>query len=211
MRFPDKIISSCIWVALPVDWVILHWYACGADGRSFGVRSRDYQIDFLIHGAPLRAGELRYYFLLFLTSSSSKRPLGVWSDLYVRCMYYAAQYTLYVKLLAVTWNYTYRKLEIACNLNLGRWVWTSSRKRPLCGSILVSNHLPQTTTKSSLFGWSLTRGLTVFIFLLLSPGTCLLPPALKCNCISFSEWLVRDLAWGRNNKATHELHGLVNH
>ena len=25
---------SCIWVAIPVDWVILHWYACGADGRS---------------------------------------------------------------------------------------------------------------------------------------------------------------------------------
>ena len=37
------------WVAaIPVDWVILHWYACGADGRSLarslGVRSRDYQI-----------------------------------------------------------------------------------------------------------------------------------------------------------------------
>ena len=31
-----------------VDWVILHWYACGADGqslaRSLFVRSRDYQI-----------------------------------------------------------------------------------------------------------------------------------------------------------------------
>ena len=25
---------SCIWVPLPVDWVILHWYTCGADGRS---------------------------------------------------------------------------------------------------------------------------------------------------------------------------------
>ena len=25
---------SCIWVAKPVEWVILHWYACGADGRS---------------------------------------------------------------------------------------------------------------------------------------------------------------------------------
>ena len=38
--------SSCIWVVIPVDWVILHSYACGADGRSeaFGVRSRDYQI-----------------------------------------------------------------------------------------------------------------------------------------------------------------------
>ena len=61
MRFPAKITSSCIWVAIPVDWVILHWYACGADGRSLGravgVRSRDYQIlsdvSFLTHGAPL--------------------------------------------------------------------------------------------------------------------------------------------------------------
>ena len=36
MQFPAKITSSCIWVAIPVDWVILHWYACGADGRSGG-------------------------------------------------------------------------------------------------------------------------------------------------------------------------------
>ena len=36
---------SCVWVAIPVDWVILHWYAaCVADGQSVGVRSRDYQI-----------------------------------------------------------------------------------------------------------------------------------------------------------------------
>ena len=35
MQFPAKIASSCIWVAIPVDWVILHWYACDADGRSF--------------------------------------------------------------------------------------------------------------------------------------------------------------------------------
>ena len=42
----------CISVAIPVDWIILHWYACGADGlsggrsvgRSVGVKSRDYQI-----------------------------------------------------------------------------------------------------------------------------------------------------------------------
>ena len=25
---------SCFWVAIPVDWVILNWYACGADGQS---------------------------------------------------------------------------------------------------------------------------------------------------------------------------------
>ena len=44
---PNKTVSF-IWVAIPVDWVILHWYACGADGqsvgRSVGVRSRNYQI-----------------------------------------------------------------------------------------------------------------------------------------------------------------------
>ena len=31
-----------IWVAITVEWVILHWYACGVDGRAGG-RSRDYQ------------------------------------------------------------------------------------------------------------------------------------------------------------------------
>ena len=36
MRFPAKITSSCISVAIPVDWVILHWYACVEDGLSFG-------------------------------------------------------------------------------------------------------------------------------------------------------------------------------
>ena len=48
MRIPTKITSNCIWVAIPVDWIILHWYTCGADerslGRAVGVRSRDYQI-----------------------------------------------------------------------------------------------------------------------------------------------------------------------
>ena len=42
LRFPSKITWSCIWFVIPVLWVLLHWYACGADGRS-GVRSRDYQ------------------------------------------------------------------------------------------------------------------------------------------------------------------------
>ena len=30
---PNKTLS-CIWVVIPVDWVILYWYPCGADGRS---------------------------------------------------------------------------------------------------------------------------------------------------------------------------------
>ena len=34
MRFPAKTTSSCISVAIPVDLVILHWYACVADGWS---------------------------------------------------------------------------------------------------------------------------------------------------------------------------------
>ena len=38
MRFPAKITSRCIWVAISksIDWVILHWYALGADGRANG-------------------------------------------------------------------------------------------------------------------------------------------------------------------------------
>ena len=51
MRFPFKKTSSCVWVAIPIDWVILRWFACGADGRTVGraggrvdVQSRDYQI-----------------------------------------------------------------------------------------------------------------------------------------------------------------------
>ena len=63
MRFPAKITSSCIWVAIPVDWVILHWYTCGADGRSLGRAVYGHVITkfsrmgrllhFLTHGAPL--------------------------------------------------------------------------------------------------------------------------------------------------------------
>ena len=56
MRFPAKITSSCIWVAIPVVWVILHCYACGADGRSVG-RTVKWLPKFL--GAPLRV-ELHY-------------------------------------------------------------------------------------------------------------------------------------------------------
>lgn len=36
--FPNKTLSF-IWVAIPVDWIILNWHACGADGRSVGVWS----------------------------------------------------------------------------------------------------------------------------------------------------------------------------
>ena len=35
-RLPAKITLSCIWVTIPVDWVILHWYTCGAEGLSGG-------------------------------------------------------------------------------------------------------------------------------------------------------------------------------
>ena len=64
MRFPVKITSSCIWVAIPVDWIILHWYACGADGRVV------YHIFLpMVIRCALRARELRYQsttFLMFL-------------------------------------------------------------------------------------------------------------------------------------------------
>ena len=63
MRFPAKIPSSCIGVAIPVDWVILHWYAFGVDGRSLGRSLYSHVITkfsqmgnllhFLTHGAPL--------------------------------------------------------------------------------------------------------------------------------------------------------------
>ena len=65
MRLPVKITSRCIWVAIPVDRVILHWNACGADGRSGGRSVYGYVMTkfspmgslphFLTHGAPLRA------------------------------------------------------------------------------------------------------------------------------------------------------------
>ena len=64
---------SYIWVAIPVDWIILHWYACGADGRSGGRSVYGHVITkfsrmgclphFFTYGAPLGAlleRELRY-------------------------------------------------------------------------------------------------------------------------------------------------------
>ena len=66
---PNKTLS-CIWVAIPVDWVILHWYACDADGRSlarsvYGLAitkfSRKGRLPhFLSYGAPPRRGASRF-------------------------------------------------------------------------------------------------------------------------------------------------------
>ena len=47
VRSPAKIASSCIWVAIPVNWVILHWYACGADRRSLGQCTVTWLLNFL--------------------------------------------------------------------------------------------------------------------------------------------------------------------
>ena len=48
MRFPAKITSFCIWVAIPVDLLIELFYiglpVVRTDGRSVGVRSSEYQI-----------------------------------------------------------------------------------------------------------------------------------------------------------------------
>ena len=72
MRFPAKVTSNCIWVAIFVDWVILHWFACGADrrsgGRAYGHVITKFSwmarlLHFLTHGAPLsslRVRELHY-------------------------------------------------------------------------------------------------------------------------------------------------------
>ena len=48
MQFSGKKVSSCIWVGVPVDWVILHCYTCGADKRAVDrtnghVTTRHYQ------------------------------------------------------------------------------------------------------------------------------------------------------------------------
>ena len=77
MRFPGKITSSSIWVAIPVDWVILHWYTCCADGRSGGRCAVKWLPSFLgwvvyhiflpiVLRCALRARELRYYITYFL-------------------------------------------------------------------------------------------------------------------------------------------------
>ena len=42
----QKHLELSVTSVIPVDWVILHWYACGANGRTVGrkgVRSHDYQ------------------------------------------------------------------------------------------------------------------------------------------------------------------------
>ena len=59
MRFPAKITSSCIRVAITVDWVILHWYARYCYIRTYGhVIAKIYRTGrlphFLTHGAPLQ-------------------------------------------------------------------------------------------------------------------------------------------------------------
>ena len=80
MRFPVKITLSCIWVATPVDWVILHWYACGANGRSGGQSVYGHVITnfswmgslphFLTHGAPLRVHSAINFWLIICSHVS---------------------------------------------------------------------------------------------------------------------------------------------
>ena len=56
---------SCIWVAIPADWIIWHWYACGTDTRSvYGhVITKFSRIGrlphFLSYGAPPMGGAKR--------------------------------------------------------------------------------------------------------------------------------------------------------
>ena len=56
MRFPAKITLHL--VAIPVDWVILHWYACGVDGRAYGhvitkISRMGTWLDFFRYGSTL--------------------------------------------------------------------------------------------------------------------------------------------------------------
>ena len=47
---------SCIWVAIPANWVILYWCACGANGHVTTEISQMHRLpNFLTYGAPLRA------------------------------------------------------------------------------------------------------------------------------------------------------------
>ena len=45
----------CIWVAIPVDWVIMHWFTCGADGSAYGHVIDYYQWCTARAGDPLQA------------------------------------------------------------------------------------------------------------------------------------------------------------
>ena len=68
MWFPAKITSSCIWVAIPVDWFILHCYACGAGGRRSVGRMA------------------RYHIFLGMGLQSRARGAPVWIGLKGRCL-----------------------------------------------------------------------------------------------------------------------------
>ena len=91
MRLPVKMTFSCIWVSIPVDWVVLRWYACGADGRSggrsVGVRSRDYQIFenkfnhcFFFSLLPFFSFPLffAFYFLFFRECEGRSQPIALY-------------------------------------------------------------------------------------------------------------------------------------
>ena len=60
--------------AIPVDWVILHWYACGAEGRAYAhVIINAQWTKFLTHGALLRARELSQKCLWWTTTSKTPK------------------------------------------------------------------------------------------------------------------------------------------
>ena len=71
--------SSCIWVAIPVNWVILYWCACGANGHVTTEISQTHRLpNFLTYGAPLhalRARELRYN----LNEHTRRQKQAAWS------------------------------------------------------------------------------------------------------------------------------------
>ena len=58
LRFPAE--KPRVAFAIPAYWVILYWYACGAEGRAYAhVIIYAQWTNVLTHGAPLRAHEFR--------------------------------------------------------------------------------------------------------------------------------------------------------
>ena len=84
MQFPAKIPSSCIWVVIPIDWVILYWYAGGEDGRSLARCTVTWLpnflgwVDLLIHGAPLARARAPIYIGHYKTNTKLFVTMDWW-------------------------------------------------------------------------------------------------------------------------------------
>ena len=86
MRFPAKITWSCIWVVIPVDRVILHWYACVADEppanyhvfsgfSGMGIRSRALRLNNALETRNTRKNSSRRILTGILSKNSENSQL----------------------------------------------------------------------------------------------------------------------------------------